>query len=340
MRRPRLVTKPCSGPDSLARRRIVLGASAAVALASFSGTAAAGGYPSRPVRFIVGQAPGGPSDRMARLIAREFAERWKQAAVVENHVGATGMIASRMVAQAAADGYTLLVASNSPFAAAAVDLQTAGYDPLRGFSPVGRIARAGYLLAVRPGLGTATVREFVALARVRAESVSLATGGAGSNAARAVALLERAAGIQILSVPYNGGGLDLQAAIAGHVDGAFIDAAIALPYATAGTLRLLAACSPERLALVPDLPTFAEAGFPGVVTNAWYGIAAPAGTPPVIIAELVTTLHSTLADADVRQRLAAIGCEVIAETPGEFAAAIRLEVEQARAFAEQVGRRP
>jgi tripartite-type tricarboxylate transporter receptor subunit TctC len=339
MRRSRAACRTGAGPESLSRRRWILGACAAVTVPSLSGLAGANGYPTRPVRFIVGQAPGGPSDRMARLIAREFAERWREAAIVENHVGATGMVASRMVAQAPADGYTLLVASNSPFAAAALDPETAGYDPLRAWAPVGRVARADYVLAVRRGLGAATVREFVALARARAESVSLATAGAGSNSARALTLLEQIADIRILNVPYNGGSAYLQAVVAGHVDAIFVDLALALPFAASGAIRILAACSPQRLPLAPDVPTFAEAGFPGVLTEAWYGIVAPAGTPADIIAELVATLHSTLADPDVRQRLTTMGCEAIVESPEEFAAAIRREVEQVRALAELVSQR-
>ncbi len=261
---------------------------------TLSGLVAARGYPSRTVRIIVGQGPGGPSDRMARLVAREFGDRWNEAVIVENHVGATGMLASRMVAQAPADGYTLLVLSNSPIAAAALDPETAGFDPLRAWAPVGRIARGDVVLAVRRGLGATTVREFVALARARSESVSLATAGTGSNSARAVTLLEEAADIRILSIPYNGGSLDLQAVIAGHVDATFVDLALALPFVAPGAIRLLAVCSPQRLPLAPDVPSFAEAGYPSVVTDAWYGIVAPAATPADIIADLVATLQSML----------------------------------------------
>jgi tripartite-type tricarboxylate transporter receptor subunit TctC len=331
------VTRPDArrGAESPARRRWILGTFAGVVLGPLSSRAADTRYPSRPVRFIVGQAPGGPSDTIARLVAKEFAERLKEAVVVENHGGATGTIAGRMVAQAPADGYTLLVASNGPIASAPVELEAAGYDPLRAWAPVGRIARAGYVLAVRSGLGTANLREFVTLARARAESVSLATVGAGSNSARALALLQRAAGIRILNVPYNGGALGLQAVVAGHVDATFCDVALALPFAASGAVRLLGACARQRLALAPDVQTFAEAGFPGVVTEAWYGIVAPAGTPAGTIAELVATLHSTLADAEVRRRFTAMGFEGIVETPAEFADAIRAEVEQVHSLAER-----
>ena len=321
------------GLKSPARRRWVQAVFAAVMLPGTSGPVAAARYPIRSVRFIVGQAPGGPSDIVARLVAREFAAQWKESVVVENHGGATGTIAARMVANAPADGYTLLVASNGPIVSAAVGVETAGYDPLRAWAPVGRFARGGYVLAVNSGLGTTTVREFVALARARAEPVSLSTVGAGSNSARAATLFQRVTGVRGLEVPYNGGALALQSVVAGHVDGTFCELALALPFAESGALRILGAASRQRLALAPDLLTFGELGFPGVITESWYGIVAPAGTPAMVIAELVAALHATLADSEVRRRFLTLGYETIVETPEEFAIAIRLEFEQARSLA-------
>jgi tripartite-type tricarboxylate transporter receptor subunit TctC len=294
-------------------------------------------YPSKPVRFIVGQGPGGPSDIVARLVAREFTERGKEAVVVENHPGATGTIGARMVARSPADGYTLLVASNGPIASAPVEVETAGYDPLRAWAPVARFARGGYVLAVRSGLDVTTVRDFVARARALADSVSVSTVGVGSNSSRALALLRQVAGARILEVPYNGGALALQAVIAGHVDATFCEFALAAPLADSGALRILAAASSQRLALAPDLPTFADLGFPGVATESWYGIVAPAGTPAGVIAELVASVHSMLAEADMRHRLTALGCEPIVETPEEFAEAIRMEYEQAQMLAQRRG---
>ena len=208
--------------------------------------------------------------------------------------------------------------------------ETAAYDPVRDWAPVGRIARVGYVLAVRSGLGAATVREFVELARARADGVSLATVGAGSNAARALGLLERAAGVKILEVPYKGGAPGLQAVVAGQVDATFCDLALALPFVPAGTVRILATAGNRRLALAPDVPTFAEAGLPGIVAEPWYGIVAPAGTPAAVIAELSAALHAALNDEDIRRRFASLGYEAIVETPEEFAVAIRFEAEQAR----------
>jgi tripartite-type tricarboxylate transporter receptor subunit TctC len=309
-------------------------------LPCLSGPVAAAGYPARPVRVLVGQAPGGPSDIVARIVAEGFAQHWKVAVVVENHPGATGMIAGRMLASAPADGYTLLSAGNSLIASASMDMQTAGYDPRQAFAPVGRIARGGYVLAVRSGLGVKTVRVFVALADARAESVTFSTVGGSSNSARGLALFQRIAGIRALEIPFNGGALAVQAVVAGHVDATFCELALALPFAESGAMRILAAASRQRLPLAPDLPTFAEIGYPGVMTESWYGILVPTGTPAAVIAELVATLHATLANTEVQRRYRSLGCETIVETPEDFAAAIRLETEQAREVTErQVPRR-
>jgi tripartite-type tricarboxylate transporter receptor subunit TctC len=312
------------------RRRLLAGALASAALAGLPRSAAAAPFPTRTIRLIVGQAPGGQTDTMARLVAQKFAARWKESVVVENHGGAAGTIAGRMVARAPADGHTLLVGSNATIASAAVQTDTAAYDPVRDWAPVGRIARVGYVLAVRSGLGAATVREFVELARAGADGISLATVGAGSNAARALGLLERAAGVKILEVPFKGGAPGLQAVVAGQVDATFCDLALALPFVSAGTVRILATGGSRRLALAPDVPTFAETGLPGVVAEPWYGIVAPTGTPAAVITELSGALHAALNDDDIRRRFANLGYEAIVETPEEFAVAIRLEAEQAR----------
>jgi tripartite-type tricarboxylate transporter receptor subunit TctC len=306
-------------------------------------SASAAGYPSRSVRLVLGVASGGgPTDRIARLVALEFEKRWKVPVVVVNQGGASGTIGGRMVARGPADGYTLFVGGNGPIASAAVALspETAGYDPIRDWAPVGRIARAGYVLIARSGLGVSTVREFALLAHARPEALSASSTGPASNSSLGLALFQQVAGVRIIEVPYKGGGDAIEAVVAGHVDAAFCDLALALPFAVSGAVRILAACSTHRLALAPDVPTFAEAGFPGVLTEAWYGIVAPAGTPRAVIAELVAALHAVLVDDDVRRRFTTMGYEAIVESPDQFADAIRLEMEQARAYAARASRQP
>lgn len=312
------------------RRRLVAGTLASATLAGLPLPAVAAPFPTRTVRMIVGQAPGGQTDTLARLVAQQFAARWKESVVIENRGGAAGTVAGRMVMQAPADGHTLLVGSNATIASAAVQMDPAPYDPVRDWAPVGRIARVGYVLAVRSGLRAANVQELVELARVRADGITLATVGAGSNASRALRLLERAAGVKILEVPYKGGAPGLQAVVAGQVDATFCDLALALPFVPVGTVRILATGATRRLALAPDVPTFAEAGLTGIVAEPWYGIVAPTGTPAAAIAELSDALHAALNDEEIRRRFVDRGYEAIIETPQEFAVAIRFEAEQAR----------
>ena len=329
-----------SGAASPARRRWLACGAAVAAGGLLPGAARAQRYPSHTVRIIAPQAPGGPTDTVARLVAHHFAERWKESVVVENHGGAAGTIGGRLVARSAPDGHTLLVGSNAAIASAAIQTEGAGYDPLRDWAPVGRIVRVGYVLALRPGLGVSTVRELVALARARAEPLTIATVGVGSNSARAVVQFARVAGIPVTEVPYRGGAPALQAVITEHVDGTVCDVALALPFLAAGKVRIAAGCGRSRLALLPDVPTFAEAGFPGVVAEPWYGIVAPAGTAPSTVAEIAAALRAMHADPEVGRRFKALGYEPIVEAPEEFAAAIAAEVAQARVGFDGAPRRP
>lgn len=342
MMAPRVPGEPSGAgpnPRSPSRRRCVAGGVAAIAMAAIPGQASAIRYPSGAVRLIVGQAPGGQSDTIARMIARQFGQRWNKTVIVVNHAGASGTIAGRLVAHAPADGYTLLVGSNATIASAAVDPEAAGYDPVRDWAPVGRIVRSGIVFVVRPGLDVTTVQDFVALARARAGAITVSTAGAGSNSSQAVALIEQSAGISTLAIPYNGAALQLQAVVAGVVDATICDASVARPFAARGAVRILAATARRRLALLPHVPTFIEAGYPEVVSEPWYGIVAPAGTPAAVIAELVGALHAALADSDARRKFEMLGFEPIVETSDQFANEIRADLEHARATAVGSGHR-
>jgi tripartite-type tricarboxylate transporter receptor subunit TctC len=331
-------------PLFLGRRSFLLRTPAAALAPWLARAAAAQGepprYPSRTVRVIAPQAPGGPSDTIARLVAQHFSERWKESVIVENLGGAAGTIAGRMVARSPADGYTLLVGSNAALASAAILTEGAGYDPVRDWAPIGRIVRVGYVLALRSSLGVSNVAELVALARQRAEPLTIATVGAGSNASRSVAQLSKAAGIPLLDVPYKGGAPGLQAVLAGVVDGTFCDLALALPHVTSGALRVPANVGRTRLTALPDVPTFAESGYPSLASEPWYGIVAPAGTPAPVLAEIAAALHAMQVDPQVLGRFRTLGYEAISETPEAFAAAIATEVAQARASREAVIGRP
>ncbi len=317
-----------------AGRRRSLAVACALALGPWvAGRATATRFPARTVRIVAPQAPGGPSDTLARIAAQYFAARWKEGVVVENPGGAGGAIGARVVADAAGDGYTLLLASNAVMAAPPAGLEAAGFDALRTWAPIGGVARVGYVLAVRPGLGATTLGAFVAQARARPEALTVATVGPGSNSDKAVAQFERTAGIDLLAVPFKGQAPGLQAVVGEHVDAIFCDLALAQTHVSTGAIRLLAAGSRRRLALAPSLPTFAEAGVAGFVAEPWFGLVAPRGTPAAVVAEIAAALRAMRADPGVAQRFAALGYEAIDDTPDEFAAAIEAEQVLVRSLA-------
>lgn len=308
------------------KRRLFLLAGVAAATGAWSAHAARTTYPSRTVHLVVGQTPGGQTDTMARLVASHFAVRWDSSVVVDNVPGAGGLIGGRAVARAAPDGYTLYVGSSANIAWAALQSADAGYDPRIAWTPIGRIARLAFVLAVRRDLGTASVREFVRRARVKPEGVTVATVGAASNSGRALRLFERATGAKMLEVPYKSAAPSVTAVVSGEVDATFCDLASALAHSD--SLRLLAQTAARRSPLAADLVTFAEAGVPGLVVEPWYGLVAPAGTPPEVASELAAALRAALTDPDLVHRFLAFGYEVVLESPAEFGAAIRDELQQ------------
>jgi tripartite-type tricarboxylate transporter receptor subunit TctC len=317
-----------SGPGCSARRRllVLLGAAGLASMADVrSVRAARDAFPSRTVRLVVGQTPGGQTDTMARVLGAYFAARWGASVVVDNVAGAGGLIGGRAVARAAPDGYMLYVGSSANIAWSAMQSPEAGYDPRVAWAPIGRIGRVAFVLAVRNGLGAGNLREFATRARAKSEGVTVASGGEASNSGRALRLFERLARVKVLEVPYKSSYNSVTAVVSGDVDATFCDLAAALPYP--GQLRLVAQTGAQRSPLAPDLPTFREAGGPDLVLEPWYGLVAPAHTPHDVIAVLVAALRAALTDPDVARRLAAAGYEVVLDSPDEFAAAIRRELE-------------
>ena len=216
---------------------------------------------------MVGQAPGGQTDTIARAIAARLSEHWRVAVVVENQGGVSGTIAARAVGRRRRDGYTLLAGSNASLVLAPAATSDVGYDTLRDFVPIGRIARITYVLVVRSGIAATSVREFVALARARPGAITLATVGASSNVGTLATRFAQVAGIDFLQVPYRGGAPGIQAMLAGQVDATICDASAVVPHVAAGSLRLLAMIGAQRSTLAPEVPTMRESGYPGTATN-------------------------------------------------------------------------
>jgi len=294
----------------------------------------AAGYPSRPIRIVVGFAPGGPTDLLARELAVRLHESWDQPVIVENKPGAGSRIAFEHVARAEPDGYTLLLGAVQTATNMAV-YKRLSYDTLRDFAPVTQLSSAVLALAVSPSLKARSVAELVDLARARPGELSYATFGVASSAHFAGALFEQQASIRITHVPYNGAAPAQTAIASGQVDLGFMSALPAMPLLQSGKLRPIAVTAEKRLAQLPDVPTMAESGFPAFEVSSWQGLLAPAGTPPAIVSKLQREIARILAVPEVRERFASVAAEPVGSTPEQFRAHIESEIARWRAVARR-----
>jgi tripartite-type tricarboxylate transporter receptor subunit TctC len=298
----------------------------ALVLALCAATAPAEEFPSRPVKIIVGQGTATTSDTLARLVGAKLSELWEQPVVIEPRSGAAGTIAAASVATAPADGYTLLLASSSNLGLAAGTGRSIPYDPVKDFAPIGRIAKVPWVLGANARSPAKSVADLIAYCKAHPGRLTAGSTGPGSAAWFGVETLKRMAGIDILNVPYRSSAPSIQALLTGEVDILFTDLQLLAPHVQAGTVRLLAAAGNKRLRDYPDLPTMAEQGIPTIVIEPWYGLVAPAGTPPEVLARLSASLRKALATSAVRGHIVASGYEPIDETPAEFGAAIAADV--------------
>jgi len=282
----------------------------------------------RPIRFLVTSPPGGANDTQARVLGAKLAEQLGQPAVIDNRAGGSGMIAAEIVAKSAPDGYTLLFGTNSTFSVNPSLFPKAPYDTLRDFAPVTVTVMTPHVLLVHPSLPATTVKELIALARAQPGRLNYASSGNGSAFHLGMELLKTTAGVSIVHVPFKGSALSANAMIAGEVQMMLVGMPTGMPLAKSGRARVLGVANPERSALAPELPTIAEAGVPGFGYQSWFGVAAPAGTPRSVIARLHEGFDRPLRQADVRERLAALGYEVIAATPQQMARQIREDTKK------------
>jgi tripartite-type tricarboxylate transporter receptor subunit TctC len=284
-------------------------------------------YPFKPVRLVVGLAPGGATDIMARTIAPALSEELGQPVVVDNRPGAAGSIGAALVAKAPADGYTLFLASSS-FTSNAV-LQAGGsYDPLQDFTPITNIASAPFLLVTRVSLPAKTVAELLDYARANPGKLNFASSGVGSTAHLTGELLKRSAGIDMTHIVYRGAGPALADVLGGQVDLMFASIVSSLPHAKSGKLRALAVTSTRRSAVVPEFPTVAEAGVPGFEMIGYFGLLAPARTPAAIVTTVHSAVQRTLRRRDIVERLAADGAEPDGCTPAELRALLERDMQK------------
>jgi tripartite-type tricarboxylate transporter receptor subunit TctC len=286
---------------------------------AFSGAAAAQGWPEKPVRFIVGFTPGGPSDVIARALGQKLADLWGQQVVIENRPGAGGNIAAEIAAKSAPDGYTWLLGNNSVLATNQSLYKRLAYDPVRDFAPVVLVAVQPNILVVNPDVPATSVKELIALAKAKPGQLNYASSGSGAAAHLAGELFKTMTGVEMLHVPYKGAQPALTDVVAGRAQLMFATSASAIPYIKAGRLRALAVTTTKRSATVPELPTLSEAGVPGFEAITWHGVVVPSATPAPLIERINREIVGVLQMPDLRERFESLGAEIAAGTPRDFA---------------------
>jgi tripartite-type tricarboxylate transporter receptor subunit TctC len=282
-------------------------------------------YPTRPVTLIVPYAAGGGNDVMARIAADKMGAALGQPIVVENRGGAGGSIATRAVAHAPTDGYTLGLGGTGTLAIDPSLYPNVGYDPRKDFAPIGLIATSALVVLVNPSVPAKTIPELIALAKQEPGRLTYASAGVGSGIHLGAELFAYMAGIKLTHIPYKGSAPALTDLIGGHVSIYFSSLPPAIGLVQDGKVRALAVTGPERSKIFPDLPTVAEVALPGYAAVLHYGIVAPAGTPKPIVDKLAAALRVAIASPDVASRIAADGAEVMGMTPAEYAADIDRE---------------
>jgi tripartite-type tricarboxylate transporter receptor subunit TctC len=307
------------------RKSITLAASL-MALLCASPLAQVAEYPAKPITLIIGFAPGGPSDVMARILTKKMEPMLKQPFVIENRPGAGGNIAAALVARAAPDGYTILLATGSMLAINAHLYKRTGFDAEKDFAPISVVGRQTNVLYVHPSVPAKSLEDFIAYAKANPGKVSFGSGGIGTPAHLAGEMLKVEAHIQMTHVPFRGTGPTLQNVIGGHVPAAFNPPSPLIPHIQSGAIRAIAIASLQRTPALPDVPTIAERGFPGFAADTWHALVAPAGTPKDAVAALHAALIATLQDAEVRKLFADQGVEIIGNTPDEFRAYLKAEI--------------
>jgi tripartite-type tricarboxylate transporter receptor subunit TctC len=307
------------------RKALVLAASAA-ALLGAAPLAIAADYPTKPITLVLGFAPGGPSDVMARILTRKMEEVLKQPVVIENRAGAGGGIAATAVARAAPDGYTILLATGSSLAINVSLYKSLSYDPEKDFEPITLIGTQTNLLYVHPSVPAKTLAEFTTYIKQNPDKFTFGSGGIGTPAHLAGELLKVEAGIQMTHAPFRGTGQALQSVIGGHVTIAFNPPSPLLPHLQSGALRGIAVTTLKRTSALPDTPTIAESGYPGFDAATWHAIVAPAGLPKPVIAALHRALDATLKDPASSKALTDLGVDIVSSTPEELRAYVKSEI--------------
>lgn len=310
-------------------RLAVAAATASAAVAAGAQSPAGPGavsYPVRPIRFICPIAPGGSVDIASRAIAQKLSESLGQQVVVDNRSGGGGNIGAEIASKAPPDGYTMVMGSSSTFAVNPTLYRNLKYDAIRDFSPVSMVSFAPNVLVVHPTVPASSVKELVALAKAKPGFLAFASSGTGGAPHLAGELFKMVAGVDIIHVPYRGTGQAVADLLAGQVPMSFGTALALLQHIKAGKLRALAVTSHRRIAALPEVPTMAEAGLPGVEVTSWNGVLVPAGTPRAIVVKLNREMVRILNSTEMKERMSSQGAEAAGNTPEEFGAFIKSEI--------------
>jgi len=315
MTRKSSIASPCN------LRNLSLTAAILVAL-----PAVAQNFPAKPVRIVVGFAPGGTTDITGRVMAQRFTEQVGHPVLVENRPGAGGNIGAEFVARSSADGYTLLLTSIANQAISPSLYAKLPFDAVKDFTPITQVISIPNVFVVHPSLPVKTVKEFIALAQKRPGAISFASAGTGTSVHLSAEMLKVMTGVDIVHVPYKGSAPAMQDLIGGHTQVVFDNLPFVLPFIKAGKVRALAVTTTTRNPQLPEVPTMIEAGVPGYEVNSWFGLCAPANLPAPILDRWYAESVKALKNPDTQQRFGELGATIVGSTPTEFGAFIRAEI--------------
>lgn len=322
----------------MTRRQFIAATAAAALAAGAPGLAAAQAFPSKPLKFVVPFPAGSATDNVARIVAQAMGEQLGQSIAVDNKPGASGILGAEHVKNASADGYTLLVTTNTTQAANLSLYRKLSYDPVKDFTPIGKIGVTGFILMVRPDFPAANLREFIAWGKANPGRLAWGHGSAGSRVSGA--LLVQMAGVEAQDVAYKGIPPALTDLVGGSLQFAFADVGNAVAQINGGKLRGLAVTTSRRASRAPNVPTIAEAGLPGYEVEAWFGLMAPANLPAGVQPRLTAALLAALAKPDVRERIAGAGVDVDAQDSAALAKTIDTEIRRWAGWVKAAGIQP
>jgi tripartite-type tricarboxylate transporter receptor subunit TctC len=316
--------------------KIVLAAALSLACVIGASPALAQQYPNRPVKLLVGFPAGGSTDLAARLLANRLSQSLGQSFIVENRAGASGNIASEAVARAAPDGYTLMMAATS-FAAAPAFFDKLSWDPVKDFTPIGLVATVPIIVVVNPSVGVKTMADLVAYSKAHPGKLNMASPGPTTLVRLSGEQFKQVAKVDWVTVHYKGGAPAMQDMLAGTAQVMFANISDVIAQVKAGKLDALAVTTPKRSAIVPDVPTVVESGYPGFSFSTWQAVVGPAGMPPEIVAKLNSEIRRIMAMPEVQAQFLALGTDTATSTPEELRAMFVEEVEKIKRVAKSVG---